>query len=267
MSIFPEWAKSKEAVTPAKAGVQSSEPENNALDSSVRWNDNDGSSSKAHKPKPHRFDTFALRMAAGMITAIRVSLAVFSSPDKERWPTCRLLDYLKGAEGLARDMLREIALKIFISPAKLRKRSEQGQVIPAANPAEYGPYFRLGVKPAKEDSPEHDAQELSRDSGEYEQGDSADAPSYAQRSEEAASSILDKRRQALEDVLTHPGKHAARMARVLYRADHGPGERLLAKSETDHWLDAVNGMLSAHLAGDADGFAAMMADAPALDTS
>ena len=121
--------------------------------------------------KPHRFDKFALRMAEGMITAIRVTLGVFSSPDKERWPFARLLDHLKGAESLARDMLREIAAKISVSPAKFRKRSKQGQVTLGVKPADCTPYFRLGVKPAEPDSPEGEELEACASPSRMREGD------------------------------------------------------------------------------------------------
>ena len=90
-------------------------------------------SSTTKKTKPHRFDKFALRLASGMITAIRVTLGVFSSPDKERWPFARLLDHLRGAESLAREMLREIAAEISIIPGKLRERRNDRQCSACAN--------------------------------------------------------------------------------------------------------------------------------------
>ena len=227
MSIFPEKRKQQDTVTPANAGVQPEASGRDALDSGVRWNDKDEASSKQH-----RFDKFARRLAASMIEAIRVSLAVFSSPDKDRWPATRLLDYLKGAEGLAREMLREIAMKIFISPAVFRKRSKQGEVMPTAKEAETAPCFRLGVKAKKDNSP-------GTDDDPHKQSAGADAPSYAQRSEETASSIFQQRLNALNDVLAHPGKHGARMARALYREQHGKGQRLLAKSPNDVLLDKI----------------------------
>ena len=234
--------------------------------------------SKANKPKPHRFDKFALRLAASMIAAIRVSLAVFSSPDKERWPTCRLLEYLKGAEDLARDMLREIAAKIFISPQKLRKRSKQGRVTPSAIPADYAPYFRLGVKAGKDNSPvAENASEtcvpLSRFAGEG-SGERAadldarplDPPPAAGRGRRASDneSLFQNRLSALEDVLAHPGKHAARMARALYRAEHGSGARLLAKSPDDRLLENIT---RAFITRDSAELSALHADVMAHDTS
>ena len=90
-------------------------------------------------------------MAEGIITAIRVTLGVFSSPDKERWPFPRLLDHLRGAETLAREMLREIAAEISIIPGKLRERRNEGSAPPAPSP-ERAPCFRLGVKPCHDDA-------------------------------------------------------------------------------------------------------------------
>ena len=68
----------------------------------------------------HRFDTFARKLAQPMLEAIRVTLLVFTSPAIDRWPQAKLLEYLKGAEEMARDMLREIAAKLTILPGKAR---------------------------------------------------------------------------------------------------------------------------------------------------
>ena len=266
MSIFPEWAKSKEAVTPAKAGVQSNEAESNGLDSSVRWNDKGEASSKAHKPKPHRFDKFALKLAANMITAIRTTLGVFTSPDKDRWPAEKLLDYLNSAEEMARGMLREIAAKITILPGKARERAGPLPMPPQPSP-ERAPYFRLGV--GREDgSPGDEAEkvEMCASPSRLREGDrggghpnavTAPSPLTPLPSdgrggcEPDNDSLFQSRLAALQDVLAHPGKHAARMARALYRAAHEAGGRLTAKSPDDLLLDRVNRALGAHLRGDA----------------
>ena len=213
--------------------------------------------------KPHRFDKFARRVAGTMLEAIRTTLVVFTPPDKDRWPAEKLMGYLKSAEEMARGMLREIAAKITILPGKARERAGQAPVPPEPSP-ECAPYFRLGVK------------NLSRASGEHKQGAGADAPSQAKPGEETALSITDKtnfgalcpcsdrfeeidprsisnlsrRLAALQDVLAHPGKHAARMARALYRAAHEVGGRLIAKSPDDMLLDRVNAAIAEHIRGD-----------------
>ena len=201
-----------------------------------------------------------------MLAAIRTTLSVFSSPDKERWPTCRLLDLLKGAEDLAREMLREIASKITILPGKAYERAGQAPV-PPQPPNDHAPYFRLGV--AREDAPigvwvgeDSEESSLSREGGEHEQGEGADAPSQTQSGEETASSTLEARLQALGDVLAHPGKHAARMARALYRAEHEAGGRLLAKCPDEAMLDAMNQMIGAFQRKDGAEFDALYGNLP-----
>ena len=67
-----------------------------------------------------------------------------------------------------------------------------------------------------------------------------------------APSTYDKRLLALQDVLAHPGKHAARMARALYRAAYEPGGRLLARSPDEILLDRMNAALDAHQRADGD---------------
>ena len=266
MSIFPEYSKHGRAA--GGPPTKSADDENGLEARAKRAAQQHTSNAQAQRPgkagtavskmKKHRFDKFALRLAANMITAIRVSLSVFSSPDKDRWPTCRLLDYLKGAEALARDMLREIAVKIFISPATLRKRSKQGAFITAGFEHNRAPYFRLGVKTAKLDSPEDaDKGALGRspERSEPERHTSNAQAQVPELQRGLAPSKFEQRLNALNDVLAHPGKHAARMARALYRAEHGPGQRLKARSEDDCLLDAMNAAIAAHLAGDAAGFA------------
>ena len=205
-------------------------------------------------PKPHRFDKFAQRMAASMIEAIRVTLLVFSTPDKERWPAAKLLDYLKSAEEMARDMLREIAAKIFITPATVRERTVQGALTTAASAQDRAPYFRLGIMRDDRPSPVTE-QNLPNTLGRSpEQSEPVGHTSNAQAQRLGAAGIAasstDKRLSALQDVLQHPGKHAARMARALYRAEHEKAGRLIAKSANDMLLARVNAAIAAHLRGD-----------------
>ena len=188
-------------------------------------------------------------MASGMITAIRVTLGVFSSPDKERWPFARLLDHLRGAESLAREMLREIAEKISITPAKLRERRNVDIVVPRPSP-ERAPCFRLGVMRVEEEDPKscHPGREAIRDPetqpANLEHLGPGSAPCGLGR-DDKIESMFERRLNALEDVLAHPGKHAARMARALYRAAHETGGRLIAKSPDDRLLDNINDAIAA----------------------
>ena len=194
--------------------------------------------------KPHRFDKFARKVGESMIEAIRVTISVFSSPDKERWPAVKLLVYLKGAEELARDMLREIAEKIFVYPPPARAAAAvERSLRPETEGAIRAPYFRLGVKPEKDNSPEtRDAPATlgpSPEAADAAEPEGRTSNAQAQRPGEAgtAASTIEKRISALEDVLTHPGKHAARMARAIYRAEHEDGTRLIARSYNELMLD------------------------------
>ena len=211
----------------------------------------------------------ALRVAGPLIGAIRTALSVFSLPDKDRWTMGRLLHQLRGAEDLAREMLREIAAKIFISSQKVRERPKLGALTPAALSTERAPYFRLGVKVCEENSPEIDDVDTMGRGPERSEPEGHTSNARAQVPGEAgiAPSILETRRQALEDVLAHPGKHAARMARALYRAEHGPGERLIAKDGDGLLLDRINGGLDAFKRRDAEALSAVAADIFTYDSS
>ena len=278
MSIFPDYAKRK--------GDDCDGAEPRASASPERANGQGpgagaaASAANSAEHKEHRFDKFARKIAGPMLGAIRTALQVFSLPEKDRWDMGRLLNQLKGAEELAREMLRAIAAKITILPVKARAGAFARPTPPEPSPNRV-PCFRLGVKAAKLNSPEGES-ELSRVSGEYKQGAGADAPSKTQSGEETASSITVKtapspltpsqclrspptgrggrdtessianRLAALEDVLAHPGKHAARMARALYRAAHAPGGCLFVRSPDEMLLDRINAAHDAHHRGDGD---------------
>ena len=196
---------------------------------------------------------------------IRVTLGVFSSPDKERWPFARLLDHLRGAETLAREMLREIAAELSITPAKLRERRNEGSAPPAPSP-ERAPCFRLGVTKPKEKEEDshsrHPGREAIRDPetqpANPEHLGPGCAPCGLGRDDEVES-MFERRLNALEDVLAHPGKHAVRMARALYRAKHENGGRLIAKSPDDRLLDNINEAIAAFERGDDDNVARLHA--------
>ena len=215
----------------------------------------------------HRFDKFARRVAGTLLEAICTTLAVFSSPDKDRWPAEKLLGYLKSAEEMARGMLREIAAKITILPGKARERAGQMPVPPGPSP-ERAPYFWLGVKAAKDEAPGDEVEkvEMCASPSRLREGDRGGGhpnavtapspltplPSDGRGGREPDNDTLfQSRLAALQDVLAHPGKHAARMARALYRAAHEAGGRLTAKPPDDLLLDRVNRALSAHFRGDA----------------
>ena len=96
--------------------------------------------------KPHRFDTFAKKLAEPMMAAVRGALEVFSGDDRYHWPMKQLFGQLRLAEELARDMLREIAGKLFVSPMKRRIRNVSNVPVSPQNAEPRAPYFRLGLK-------------------------------------------------------------------------------------------------------------------------
>jgi len=214
----------------------------------------------------HRFDQFARRIGASMMEAIRVTLSVFGTPDKDRWPMSKLLAYVKGAEELAREMLREIAESIFVYPAKAQVSVKAVATTPRTSEMR-APYFRLGVARDVEDQDSpicHPGREATRDPAS--QGEDSDildpgsAPAHAARGlgrddNSETESLFSRRIAALEDVLAHPGKHAARMARAIYRAAHEARGRLTLKTGEDLLLDRMNLMIAAHERGDAEAFA------------
>ena len=262
MSIFPEYADRKKHALAKHDGAEprAGSPERDPSRSEAERGSNKNS-------KPHRFDKFALRIASGMITAIRVTLGVFSSPDKERWPFARLLDHLRGAETLTREMLREIAAEISITPAKLRERRNVDIVVPRPSP-ERAPCFRLGVNSHHDEMNEASSVPLSRFAGEGSGERAADSgarpldpPPASGRGRRGsdAESLFQRRIAALEDVLAHPGKHGARMARALYRAEHETGGRLITKSPDDRLIDNINDAIAAFERGDDDNVARLHA--------
>ena len=255
MPIFPDHAHPNPAEHD-EAAPRAGSPERDPLRSEAERGSNKNS-------KPHRFDKFARRIAEGMITAIRVTLGVFSSPDKERWPFARLLDHLRGAETLAREMLREIAVEISITPAKLRERRKTGGVPPAPS-LDRSPCFRLGVMRVEEEDPKscYPGRAAIRDpemqTANPEHLGPGSAPCGLGR-DDTNESMFKRRLNALEDVLAHPGKHGARMARALYRAENETGGRLIAKSPDDRLLDNINEVIAAFERGDDDNVARLHA--------
>ena len=133
MSIFPDYAKRK------GNDCDGAEPR------AQRTGEAGTAASKTHKHKPHRFDKFARKIAGPMLGAIRTALQVFSLPDKDRWDMGRLFNQLKGAEDLARDMLRAIAAKITILPGKARA-GQATSPAPRERSAPRAPCFRLFVE-------------------------------------------------------------------------------------------------------------------------
>ena len=257
MPIFPEYADRKKHALAKHDGAEPraiASPEGANAQGAGAGAAASAANSTEHKL--HRFDKLALRIASGMITAIRVTLGVFSSPDKERWPFARLLDHLRGAETLAREMLREIAAEISITPGKLRERRKTGSVPPAPS-LDRAPCFRLGVTKPKEKEEDslscHPGRAAIRDPEtqpvNLEHLGPGSAPGGLGRDDKIESKF-ERRLNALEDVLAHPGKHAARMARALYRVENETGGRLIAKSPDDRLIDNINDAIAAFERGD-----------------
>ena len=202
-----------------------------------------------------------------MIEAIRVTLSVFDKPDKDRWPMSKLIAYVKGAEELAREMLHEIAESIFVYPTKAKVRAAAVGAPASSVPEMRVPYFRLGMEREVEhqDSPAcHPGREATRDpASQYAESNllgPGSAPARIARGlgrddNSESASLFSRRIAALEDVLAHPGKHAARMARALYRAANQARGRLTLKTGEDLLLDRMTQMITAHERGDAEAFA------------
>ena len=266
MSIFPEYSDQKKRALAEHDGAAPraiASPEGANAQGAGAGAAASAANSTEHKL--HRFDKFALRMAEGMITAIRITLGVFSSPDKERWPFARLLDHLRGAETLAREMLREIAAEISIIPGKLRERRNEGSAPPVPS-LDRAPCFRLGVTKPKEKEEDslscHPGREAIRDPETQPENPEHLGPGSAPCGlgrDDKIGSMFKRRLNALEDVLAHPGKHAARMARALYRAENEIGGRLIAKSPDDRLIDNINDAIAAFERGDDDNVARLHA--------
>ena len=201
--------------------------------------------------KTHPFTKLANTLVADLWAGVRTVLEVFSHDSAKAWPAAKLLTYLKGAEELAREALIEIAETLFVYPVPDRERSAvQAPSEPASMRT---PLFRLGVAAPRIDennefsSPnDNDRPETLRwsqsISPERDPCEARSADSGSNKNEETATSTVKNRIAALEDVLADPGRHAARMARALYRSAEGKGQRLMARSEHDLLLDHCNYM-------------------------
>ena len=136
--------------------------------------------------------------------------------------------------------------------------------VPPAPSLERSPCFRLGVMRVEEEDPKscHPGREAIRDPetqpANPEHLGPGSAPCGLGR-DDKIESMFERRLNALEDVLAHPGKHAARMARALYRAEHETGGRLIAKSPDDRLLDNINDAIAAFERGDDDNVARLHA--------
>ena len=205
--------------------------------------------------KTHRLDHFAKTIAAPFVSAVRGLLGVFEAREGAVWPLSDLLGQLRAAEALARDMLREIAARLTVLP---RNGRAQSGVIKDMGKADGlpTPRFRLGI--AKKTEP-HDASQSFCHPGHDEARDAAPQPtlpaSDAPSPDDRALSLFDRRIDALEDVLAHPGRHGARMARALYRAEHESAERLSVSSDIGLLMDRVNHDMDHHGRASTDDFA------------
>ena len=106
------------------------------------------------------------------------------------------------------------------------------------------PLFRLGlVAPRADDSGEPSS--LSQNPSNSPERDPCEvhsADTESNKNVQTARSLYENRIASLENVLADPGRHAARMARALYRCAEGKGQRLMARSEHDLLLDHCNYM-------------------------
>ena len=205
--------------------------------------------------KAHTLDFFAKKIAAPFVSAVRGLLGVFEAREGAVWPLSDLLGQLRAAEALARDMLREIAAKLTVLPRKVCERmGEPKGVVKADGPLP--PCFRLGIA-KKTDA--QDSTDVSCHPGHDEARDAAPQPtipgSGTPSAEDRPLGQFDRRIDALEDVLAHPGRHGARMARALYRAEHESAERLSVSSDIGLLMDRVNHDMDHHGRASTDDFA------------
>ena len=211
----------------------------------------------------HRFTELAQKTAADLWAGVRVTLDAMRHESAKAWPAAKLLNYLKGAEELVREALIVVAEKLNVIPVTVRERS-----IPADPPkpgGPRGPLFRLGIAVTVAEEESESTLGRSPERGPCE-AQSADTGSN--KTAGPAPSIYDKRLAALEDVLTDPGRHAARMARALYRRENDiTGGRLNLKDDDGLMLDQVNTLMDALITGDADTFDTLRGDIPFLDSS
>ena len=219
----------------------------------------------------HRFTELAQKTVADLWAGVRVTLDAMRHESAKAWPAAKLLNYLKSAEELAREALMVIAEKLHVIPIAVRARAISADPPKPGGPR--GPLFRLGiaVTVAEEAAPtSDDSQNTMGRSNNPERGpcEAQSADTGSNKTAGPAPSIYDKRLAALEDVLTDPGRHAARMARALYcRENDITGGRLNLKDDDGLMLDQVNTLVDALITGDADTFDTLRGDIPFLDSS
>ena len=205
--------------------------------------------------KTHKLDQYAKKIAAPFANAVRGLLGVFEAREGAVWPLSDLLGQLRAAEALTRDMLREIAAKLTVLPRKACARKVDVNDFEGMSGLS-SPCFRLGIA-KKTNAP--DGVDVSCHLEHDEARTPAPQPtipgSSNPSSEDGPLSLFDRRLDALEDVLAHPGKHGARMARALYRAEHEDAARLSDSSDIGLLIDRVNHDIDRHGRASTDDFA------------
>ena len=208
--------------------------------------------------KTHRLDHFAKTIAAPFVSAVRGLLGVFEAREGAVWPLSDLLGQLRAAEALARDMLREIAARLTVLPRKVCAR--MGDVRNFEGMSRSSTLcFRLGIAKklnAQDNTASfcHPGHDEARDAV-LKSPPPEDLIGRSPSPDDRALSLFDRRLEALEDVLAHPGRHGARMARALYRAEHESAERLSVSSDIGLLMDRVNYDIVHHDRANTDDFA------------
>ena len=229
----------------------------------------------------HRLDLFARKFAAPMLDAVRSVLEVFCGESRYRWSMEQLLGQLRLAEDIARDMLRELAGQLFVFPMEEPGCSMSNPPAQTRKSVQCIPSFRLGVRTTKclilEVTPPENCQatvgEAELPSSETEELSigSVTTDFGPEGIPFNSTSKLETHLAALDNVLEQPGKHAARMARALYRAKHEGARRLFVKHDDELLLDSIDEKLAAHRISQVDAFRAYykfaMSRVASFDTS
>lgn len=222
----------------------------------------------------HRFTELAQKQASVLWAGVRVTLEAMRHDSAKAWPTRKLLNYLESAEELAREALMVVAEKLHVTPVPIRIRN-----VPDKAPKATGvgaPLFRLGIaerSPAVSsgeliDASSNEEWRSLNDSPERNPYESHHTDKRSSQHIETTPSTYENRIAALEDVLGDPGRHAARMARALYRqANDITGTRLNLKNDDEVMLDQVHALADALIAGNAKAFDNLRRDIPFLNSS
>ena len=185
------------------------------------------------------------------MAAVRGALEVFSGDDRYHWPMKQLFGQLTtGRRARPRHAARDCRQAVCLADEETCTEMIHMRRFRRKTQSPRAPYFRLGLETKSNPIAE------TCHPGQARRAQSRDPENPPSDKTQLPPSKFETRLAALDDVLTHPGKHAARMARALYRADNEASQdRSPSKAKTIYLIDNINAMIAAHEAGDADTFA------------